>query len=94
MNPAPEMDASPDHPAVHSRQTAMLGNVAAEPGGTVRSPGRRRMRLPETSVSLLDITLSDERGQGDARGPADLLPDVLDVDQGRDGADLGVLRAL
>jgi hypothetical protein len=25
---------------------------------------------------------------------ADLLPDVLDVDQGRDGADLGVLRAL
>lgn len=24
----------------------------------------------------------------------DLLPDVLDVDQGRDGADLGVLRAL
>jgi hypothetical protein len=23
-----------------------------------------------------------------------LLPDVLDVDQGRDGADLGVLRAL
>jgi len=25
---------------------------------------------------------------------ADLLPDVLDVDQGRDGADLDVLRAL
>jgi len=29
-----------------------------------------------------------------ARSAADLLPDVLDVDQGRDGADLGVLRAL
>jgi len=26
--------------------------------------------------------------------PPYLLPDVLDVDQGRDGADLGVLRAL
>jgi hypothetical protein len=26
--------------------------------------------------------------------PADMLPDVLDVDQGSDGADLGVLRAL
>jgi hypothetical protein len=29
-----------------------------------------------------------------AHTAADLLPDVLDVDQGRDGADLGVLRAL
>jgi hypothetical protein len=29
-----------------------------------------------------------------AHRAADLLPDVLDVDQGRDGADLGVLRAL
>ncbi len=30
------------------------------------------MRLPEPSVSLPDITLSDERGQENARGPADL----------------------
>jgi hypothetical protein len=29
-----------------------------------------------------------------AHRAADLPPDVLDVDQGRDGADLGVLRAL
>jgi hypothetical protein len=31
---------------------------------------------------------------GGAHIAADLLPDVLDVDQGRDDADLGVLRAL
>jgi len=33
-------------------------------------------------------------GRGRRARSADLLPDVLDVDQGRDGADLGVLRAL
>jgi hypothetical protein len=35
-----------------------------------------------------------EKIEDNAHIPADLLPDVLDVDQGRDGADLGVLRAL
>jgi hypothetical protein len=54
-----------DHPAGRSRQTAMLGNVAVEPAGTIRSPERRRMRLPGTSVSLPGITLSDKRGQGE-----------------------------
>ena len=43
----------------------MLGNVAVEPAGTVRPAGRRRMRLPGTSVSLPGITLSDEGSQGE-----------------------------
>ena len=47
------------------RQAAMLGNVAVEPAGTVRPAGRRRMRLPGTSVSLPGITLSDEGSQGE-----------------------------
>ena len=54
----------------------MLGNVAVgKPAGTVRPAGRRRMRLPGTSVSLPGITLSDEGSQGERARTRLIVPE-------------------
>ena len=69
-----------------------------------------RTRYEDGTSERRDRGVVDARGVGPSGGcrsrsaiqslglpapvPADLLPDVLDVEQGRDGADLGVLRAL
>jgi hypothetical protein len=56
-----------------------------------RPRSSRSARPASPNAQSHGITQSPTPG---ARIAADLLPDVLDVDQGRDGADLGVLRAL
>jgi hypothetical protein len=63
---------------------------------TRTTPGLSRA---ESAIRSLSFWIDDHAScqalvAAAAHTPADLLPDVLDVDQGPDGADLSVLRAL
>jgi hypothetical protein len=75
------------YPAVERRGHGGTGALGMWPVGS------RELCRPRTEVEGKLVTQSDLSLRAPAQ-VADLLPDVLDVDQGRDGADLGVLRAL